>query len=236
VDGASAPIAVENPNLLLIDADSLLQLLIAEKVRLLHSIKKRYRIQSAIVEAVEAEIRKSKKFRSHYTKELQKAIDNGTTAILDSRTLPAYVATSPDAVFDAIQTNGFKNEQRGLDYGEAYTFAAGVALSVPVVTNDMSAIKTAQIRGIALPKFLLRTYDLFVLCHQFGELSENDCDEIRKLLANKNESLPGAFTKTSYSKGIPNFYPRLHDGSKPSLGAATAIAPLDVRLTLVPHC
>jgi hypothetical protein len=235
VSSGVIPSAAKNPDLLLIDADSLLQLLIADKVRLLHSVKKRFRIQPAIVEAVEAEVRKSKKFRAQFTKELQKAIDNGTILVLDSRTLPAYVATSPDAVFDAIQTNGFNNEQRGLDYGEAYTFAAAVALSAPVMTNDMQAIHTAQNRGIQLPSHLLRTYDLIVLSHQIDELTEKDCDDVRQLFDSKNEPLPAAFKKTSYAKGLSNFYPRLHDGSKKPLGAVAALTVFDIRLTITPH-
>ena len=232
---ASLPLGAKNPDLILIDTDSLLQLLIADQVRLLHSIKKRFNIQPAIVEAVEAEVRKSKKFRSQFTKELQKALDNGTIVVLDTRTLPAYVTTSPDAVFNMIQTNGFSNGRLGLDYGEAYSFAAGVALGIPMVTNDMNAVRTAQKRGIQLPTNLLRTYDLIVLCHQFGELTEHDCDEIRKTLVGKNEFVPAAFEKTSYGKGLTSFYPRIHDGSKSALGAPVAVHQLDVRITINPR-
>jgi hypothetical protein len=225
----------KNPDLVLLDTDSLLQLLIAGEMRLLRFLKKRFRIQPVIVEAVEAEVRKSKKFRSQFPKELQKALDNETIFVLDSRTMPAFVSTSPAAVFNAIQTNGFEYEQRGLDYGEAYTFAAGVALGCPVISNDMSAIRTAQQRNIALPRHLLRTFDLVVLHHQIGELTEKDCDGIRQTLAGKNEFLPAAFSGTSFSKGLPHFYPRLHDSSKAAVGSPVALSQLDVRVTIVEH-
>ena len=233
--GDIQPPARKNPDLLLIDTDSLLQLLIAEQMRLLRFLKKKFRIQSAIVEAVEAEVRKSKKFRAQFTKELQKAIESETVVVIDPRTIPAFVSTGPAAVFDAIQTNGLDYEQRGLDYGEAYTFAAGVALDVPVVSNDLNAILTAKKRGIKLPQHLFRTYDLFVLCHQSGELTVDDCDGIRKTLIEKNEFVPVAFEKTSFAKGIDNFYPRILDSSKQALGSTVQFHELDVRLTIVPY-
>ena len=232
--GAFSPVQ-KNPDLLLVDTDSLLQLLIAGEMRLLRFLKKRFRIQPAVVEAVEAEVRKSKKFRAQFTKELQKAIDNETVLVIDSRTIPAFVSRSPAAVFDAIQTNGLDYEQRGLDYGEAYTFAAGVALDVPVISNDMNAILTAQRRGIRLPRYLLRTYDLIVLSHQIGDLTAGDCDAIRQTLLQRNEFVPAAFERSSFVNGLGKFYPRLLDSSKQSIGSGVQLTEFDVCLTIAPH-
>jgi hypothetical protein len=232
-DGA-LPSVQNNPSLLLIDTDSLLQLLIADQMRLLHFVKRRFRIQPAIVEAVEAEVRKSKKFRAQFTKELQKAIDNHAVEVIDSRTMPAFVNTDPHAVFNSIQTTGFDYGQRGLDYGEAYTFAAGVILNAPVISNDHNAVLTAQNRRIPLPTYIFRTYDLIVLCHQTEQLSTKECEDIRQALAKRNEYVPVAFQHTSFVKGLQNFYPRLLDGSKVSIASNVPITKLDVRLTIVP--
>ncbi len=77
-----------NPNLLLLDADALLQIFISGQILLLRFLKRAFQIQPAITEAVEAEIRRSKKFRTRFTHDLQKALDSETLVVLDARTLP----------------------------------------------------------------------------------------------------------------------------------------------------
>jgi hypothetical protein len=146
-----------------------------------------------------------------------------------------FVATSPAAIYDAIQTNGLAFEQRGLDYGEAYTFAAGLAFEAPVISNDISAIRTARRRSIPLPPYVVRTYDLIVLCHQTGDLTEQECDGIRQALAGKNEFVPAAFAQASFVEGLRKFYPRLHDSSKAAVGSDVPLLEFDVRLTILPR-
>src|SRR5207248_1599855 len=118
------------------------------------------------------------------------ALDNSSLVVLDTRTLPAFISKSSGAIFNAIQTSGFQNEQDGLDYGEAYTFAAGVILDVPVISNDRNAILVARAKRIPLPRQIIRMYDLIVLCQQCGELTVKDCDEIRTTLNSKGEFIP----------------------------------------------
>jgi hypothetical protein len=222
-----------NPPLLITDADALLQLLIADQVRLLGFMRRTFNMQPAVTEAVEMEIRKSRKFRARFTKALDEALDRQTLVVLDPRTLPAYVTTDPNAVYDSIQTVGARYERSGLDYGEAYTFAAGVVLQVPVVSNDITAIEVAQKKGLQLPSLVARVFDLIVLGHQAGHLGLKDCDEVRKALAREAEFLPASFRKRSFEGGLTTFYPRLQDGSNAPVGAVSASSILDKRFVLV---
>lgn len=208
----------DNPSIILFDTDALLQVLLAQQMALLHALKRAYRVQPAIVEAVEMEVRKSKKFRARFTKELQKAIDSETIVVLDTRTLPAFISTDAAAMHDTIQTKGFQYN-RVLDYGEAYTFAAAVVLNVPAVSNDITALRAGSKAQLNLPKIVLRAFDFFVFCHQSDLCTAGDCDRIRQSLATEREWIPAAFQNTSYEKGLPHFYARLLDGTKAGVGA-----------------
>ncbi len=226
------PLQSSNPSLLLVDADVLLQLLIAEQLRLLGYLKREFGVQPAIAEAVEMEIRKSTKFRSRFTGVLEKALDSQTIITIDTRTLPAFVSTNPAAVYDSIQSVGLKYERSGLDYGEAYTFAAGVVLNAPVLSNDSSAIRTAQRKGLKLPFLVARVFDLVVLCRQCDYLDDHGCDDIRKALASEGEFIPAAFHHRSFKDGIIEFYSRIIDAALPLLGCEQPQSELDIRLKL----
>jgi len=214
----------------LIDSDALLQFLIAEEMRQLHALKHSFNIQPAIVEAVEVEIRKSRKFPK-FNKHLQKAIDSETIMILDARTLPRFITIDANATYNAIETRGFQYAKI-LDYGEAYTFAAGVVLRTPVLSHDITAIKAASRAGLDLPEHILRAFDLFVLYNQCGLMSESECDAARKILVAANEWVPTAFQRASYIDGLNSFFARMLEGSRGAVGFAYPQNDLDIRLIL----
>jgi rRNA-processing protein FCF1 len=78
-----------NPSLVIIDTDALVQLLLVNEITPLRELKRRYKIQPAIVEAVDFEIRSpGKSLRKHISviePRLQKALGNGTILLLDGR-------------------------------------------------------------------------------------------------------------------------------------------------------
>lgn len=221
-----------NPVLILIDTDSLLQVLIAEETRLLRFVKRTYRIQPAITEAVEVETRGKLRVRARFQKDLDKILSEESLVVLDTRTLPAYVTTDAHAVYNSMQAVGFDYARNGLDYGEAYTYAAAIVLKAPVISNDLNAVKTARKKALQLPISIARTFDLVALCHQGGYLQERDCDAIRQVLFREREFLPAAFQHSSFAKGLDHFYLRFVDCSTAITGASDPITELDVRIVL----
>jgi predicted nucleic acid-binding protein len=195
-------------------------------------IKRLFNIQAVIAEAVEVEIRKSRKFNQQFTKPLQKAIDAEALVVIEPRTLPAFVAIDAYAVYSSIQTLGARYSHSGLDYGEAYTYATALVLDAPVVSNDRNAIATAQRRNLQMPTLVARFYDIVVLCRQTEQITNDDCNEIRKRLAAKSEFIPTTFRNRSFEDGLPGFYARLIDGSIASIGAVNPLDVGDVRIVL----
>lgn len=222
-----------NPSLLLIDADALLQFLIAGEMRQFRAIKQSFDIQPAIVEAVEMEIRKSKKFRAKFTKDLQKAIDSETLLVLDTRSLWRFVEVDANTIYDALQTRGFQYA-RVLDYGEAYTFAAAVVLRAPVISNDINAIRAAARAKLDLPTYLFRAFDVLILCNHSGLMSDSECDATRKSLIAANEWVPASFQHASFCDGLNRFYPRMLVLAKTPVGVEEPQNDLDVRIFVKP--
>ncbi len=229
--GSAAATANQNPIAIVFDTDALLQLLIADQMALLHAFKKRVQIQPGIVEAVEVEIRKSRKFQGRFTKELQKAIDSKTLLVLDVPALSSFAPVDARATYETIQSRGFELNAV-LDYGEAYTYAAGVVLKSPVVSNDIRAVRAGKNAGLDLPEHILRLFDFIVLCHHIDEINSDRCDEVRKTLADKKEWIPLAFQHSSFQDGLGSFYPRLLQRSRTPVGAVTPKSELDVRLDI----
>jgi hypothetical protein len=207
-------------------------LLIVGEIRLLVWLSRTFGVPVAITEAVEVEIRKSRKFRSRFTKDFDKALETGAIRIIDVATLSHLVSTDPNAVYDSIQTAGSRLEHSGLDYGEAYTFAAGIVLNAPVVSNDASAIRTAKKKALQLPTLIARVFDILVLCHQCNYLSAKDCDGIRKTLVSEKEFVPVAFLHASFQDGLASFFARIVNAEVSVLGSTSAAGVLDVRLVL----
>jgi hypothetical protein len=57
---------------------------------------------------------------------------------------------------------------------------------------------------------------------QVGQLTESECDQVRKSLVIAKEFVPAAFRKASFSDGLVNFRPRLMDGTKALVGVPSS--------------
>ena len=236
LDGRPLPLAQAappNPPLIIIDTDVLVQLLLANEFRPLRDLKRLYKIQPAIVEAVEMETRTpGRSLRRHMASlepRLQKALGNGTLLLLDGRSLPAVVGAGAHAVDTEISITGTRYHNVA-DYGEAYSHAAAAILNVPLVSQDMTAIHALERAGERISTHVFRTFDLYAFSHQCGTLSHADCDGVRQTLHSCQEWLPEAFLHRSFEDGLSLFYPRLLDRDLGPVGSAVQLELYDRRL------
>lgn len=207
-----------NPNLLLFDGDALSQFLVAKEYLPFRALKKTYGIQCSIVEAVDYELRQSRKFFESIKEVYEKFLKTELLVILDDRTYPAYVS-SPQAVSTAVALLGTRYHLK-VDYGEAYTHAASVTLNVPVVSHDRRALGVMDKAGFVYRSPMLTAFDVVVLAYQAGAMSESECDGFRKVIASKtNEYIPPQFKNASFQDGLPKFSPRLVCSKSAKVGA-----------------
>lgn len=227
-----------NPTLLVCDTDALAQILIAGNVSVLRDLKKVYRVQPSIVEAVEFELRcpqsrTLRRLQAKYEPALEKALGNGTIQIADERSLPAYVGAAANAVWTEIAIRATAWAFR-VQRGEAYSHSLALSLRLPILTHDKSAVRTLQTSGETLTRPLLRAFDLYALGFQRESMTESDCEQCRKILEHEKEFLPDAFRHRSFIDGLPYFYPRLQCASVAAVGHPTPLEIDDVRLVLTP--
>ena len=224
--------AQPNPEFFLFDTDALIQIFLPEQVDTLKTLKRRFGIQPSVVEAVEVEMmRGAKPKKAKCRPAFRKALDGGLIQLLDAQSIGSFTTNDARATYESIQLRGLQNSA-SLDYGEAYTHAAATVLNLPVVSNDISAVATALKNNIALGRPLLRVYDLFVLRHQIGELSANDCDAIRQALVAEGDGPHPSFRNSSFASGLSNFYARVVDVAVAIVGAANPIEPADQRISI----
>jgi hypothetical protein len=205
-----------NPRLLVCDTDALIQIFIADQGELLKKARRLYGIQPAIPESVEDELtRLSQPKRALFADKAKKALDNQALIVLDERSIGAFTSNDRHSTYNSVQILGQKNSLK-IGPGEAYVHAAGLVLRAPALSNDAKAVNDADRLGIQIAPYVLRAYDLFVLFHQIGELSDSDCDEVRKKLAEaKEDAVPAAFKNRKFADGLPHFCQRLVDGDLP---------------------
>jgi hypothetical protein len=224
----------DNPKLVILDTSVLLQAIATDQLGIFRRIRTDFGIQAAIVRAVESEtsyhLENVPKFRGRQ-EQLKKAIGNGALAIVDHDLLVPLVGSGADSWLRQIEAEG-ERLYSIVDRGEAFSHAASSALSVPIATNDTSAVYRL-IRGKEnVPRPIIRFWDLIVLCYQIEMLTEGDCDKIRQALDKIGERLPPCFTKRSFRDGLTDFYARLADSERYPVGAAEPQERLDERLLL----
>ena len=208
-------------SLLLLDADVTLQLFIARAAHsVLTPIRKRYGIQAIIVPEVEVEVASHKKFGTTIGPLLAKARASGLIKVLDAKSYADLLRGNAGleaarVPYDDVQALGRRYNYR-VDRGEAYTHATGVLLGQPAASNDMSALRTLNLAGEALPVPVLRTFDLVVFANQVSAITDDECDEIRKRLLAIREYLPKNWAHASFVDGLRDFVPRLVDSRLPS--------------------
>ena len=221
------------PRLLVCDTDALIQIFIAQQGELLKKLKRIYGIQPVITESVEDELfRPRQRKASHFQAKAQKALDNQALIILDERSIGAFTSNDRHTTYNSIQLIGQKNNV-AIGRGEAFSHAAGVVLRAPVLSNDTRAVEIADRRDLQVAENVLRAYDLFVLFHQIGQLTEDGCDEIRQLLTAAQETPPYAFRNRKFKDGLPYFCPRVVDGDFPKLATGQPTELPDQRCLIV---
>lgn len=202
-----------NPELLLCDSDVLVQLFLADELRPLIELKRLYGIQPAAVLEVDLELRWMKKHKDRFVPQLDKALRSETLKKLDPALFQSLLSRAVPgtswAGFQALGAQYYGYVQKG----EAYTHAAGITLSLPVASNDFSAIQTLQAQMLTLPVPIIRSFDLLVFSYGAGILDLKDCDAVRKELLRCGEGLPKAFKSSSFEDGMRSFSCRLLDGS-----------------------
>jgi hypothetical protein len=238
VSGDGASTTPSNPLLLICDTDAAAQILLAGNVSALRELKRVYRIQPAIVEAVDFELRSPqglslKKLMPKYEAALEKALGNGTIQVLDERSLPAFVGATAHAVWTEVAIRATRWAMR-VQRGEAYSHSMALSLRLPMVTHDISAITILEKDGETLSTPLLRVFDLYAFGVQCGCMNDSDCDACRQVLYREQEFIPKAFKDRSFKAGLEYFYPRLQCTHHDPVGHPTPIDPHDVRLAITP--
>ncbi len=213
-----------NPALLLCDSDALAQLFIANEIRPLRHLQEAYGIQPTIVQEVDLELRWLRKHKSRFVPQLDKALKSSVLKVLEPPLFQSLLSTAPvGASWAGFQSLGAQYEGH-IHRGEAYTFAAGVTLNLPALSNDFNAIKTLEANLLPLPTPVLRSFDLLALCLKNGHLQLKECEAVRSELMRNGEGLPKAFMHASFEDGLKHFAPRLHDGAGSSAGGTTTFS------------
>lgn len=208
-----------NPQSLLCDSDVLTQLFLGNEIRPLKELKAKYGIQPLIVQEVETELRWMKKFKDKFVPQLDKALKSTTLKVLDQPEFHSHLGTAPvGASWTGFQALGAQY-QGYVGAGEAYTFAAGVTLGLPALSNDRSAIRVLEGKMLSVPTPVLRTFDLLAFCFHNGILEVKACESVRSELLKQLEGLPAAFKNVSFENGVKFFNTRLEDGAPRILAA-----------------
>lgn len=204
------------PAFIFCDADAIFQFLLVGEIRPFRVLRSSYSIQPLIVPEVEIELRSHKRLSSRIAPELKRALQNNLLQVLDKSILETHYGRAPSApmaataVLNQIKTLG-KQYEKHIDFGEAYTHAAAIAMGVPSMSNDVSALKVLVNVGQTVPATVLRSFDLISLCCQVGAMSEHDCDQFRAALVREKEHVPSCFQHQSFGNGLSDFEPRICD-------------------------
>jgi hypothetical protein len=219
-----------NPALLLCDSDALTQFFLADEIRPFRHLKNSYGIQPAVVQEVDIEMRWLGRYRDRFVVQMDKALRSDVLRILDPVYFQSLLSTAPvGASWPAFQSLGAQYEGH-VGPGEAYTFAAGVTLSMPALSNDFSAIKTLEANLMTLPTPVLRSFDLLTFCFKTGLLDLKACEAVRtELLKNREGLAPRVFMHASFEDGAKKFVPRLQEGPSAILASVSSYStPLTV--------
>lgn len=219
---------MSNPALLLCDSDALTQFFLANEIRPLKELKARYGIQPTIVQEVDNELRWMRRFRDRFVPQLDKALRSAVLTTLGPAEFQSLLGTAPvGSSWASFQALGAQY-QGYVGSGEAYTFAAGVTLGLPAMSNDRSAIRVLEGKMLTLPVPILRSFDLLGFCFRSGILPLKACESVRTELLKHSEGLPLAFKSASFENGLSQFSVRLEEGDP---NTASPLA--DYRSTLV---
>ncbi len=214
------------PAFLPCDTDAVIQFLLTKQVKPLQVLRNRYGIQPIVVPEVDIELRSNRRFARRISPDLNKAIAHNLLCVLDRRVLEQHYgggsagAMAATAALSSIASTGLIYSGPA-DFGEAYTHAAAITLQVPALSHDRRALDALIGAGLPVPSTVLRAFDLLALAYQVSQLSANECDQFRASLVGENEYIPACFKNRSFVDGLPNFCPRLVDGTAPRVGSTS---------------
>jgi hypothetical protein len=158
---------------------------------------------------VEVEVRSNRKFGTIVKPPLEKALKTKALRLLGSADLEALSASSTSPVYLP------DIREIGRDYallvgpGEAFSHAAGLLLSSPVVSNDLNAIRTLEANGKTLPPTILRSHDLFGFLRAEAQVDTHTAGRLLKILKSNREWVPRCFEHASFEDGSRHFNCRL---------------------------
>jgi hypothetical protein len=213
----------ENPAFIICDSSALLQLLVSGNILSLQKLKSEYGIQPLVTEAVEAELGRVLKYRFPGSAgTFRKALSHRTVALLDESVLAAGGYRSGDSLIDRIGELALQYEVR-IHRGEAHTHAAANVLAVPTLSQDIDALFKLVEAGVHIQRPILRAFDILIFCCQSGALSLADCNKARRDLLQVGETIVRCFANCSIEDGLRNFYMRIVDETRETLGAPTPV-------------
>jgi hypothetical protein len=231
----SNPGRPQRPRLLICDTDVVLQLIIADAIPCLFALKRQYAIQPMVVDRVQHELDRhaETKFR-FYGGKIRKALRTILEPLArSSLARVSFEETAIPALLNQIELEAAKLSMV-TDLGEAYSHAAANALNGLIASNDSRAISDLRNRGYATVVPVLRACDIIVFGLQVGAFAIESCEQARKQWIEREEYLPACFQNKSFAGGLPAFYQRLADSTKPLRGLADASSPNDVRVLIDP--
>jgi hypothetical protein len=212
------------------DSSALLQLILAEEMQTLRTIKSDYGIQCVMTEAVNSELRR--RLENRFPEKvgvLKKAVASSTIVTLSETALSTAGYRSAPALLDQIEQLGREYAIR-VDRGEAYTHAASNVLAVPSLSQDLEALWRLIGAGIHVQRPILRAFDIVIFGLQVGILSDDDCKQVRKDLLRNQQGILPCFKNCAVRDGLPSFYQRLCDADLNPVGAPAPIEKFDDRI------
>src|SRR5690242_5714582 len=139
-----------SPPLLICDSDALVQLFICQELRPLKLLRKAHNIQPAITMEVDTELRWLGKYKNRFVGPLEKTLKDSLLVHLDQRLFQSMLSdASPGTSWPSFQNLGGQYAKH-VGRGEAFTFAAGVTLGLPALSNDFRAIQVLDGLGLSL--------------------------------------------------------------------------------------
>lgn len=187
-----------NPSHLLVDSDSLIQILMARERAVLAALRQRAHVMPAVVPEVEREVRNHQKFRQRFEPEFLRTVKAGNLVVLE-RAEVRRILSARGIPSEALDGQLQEIEDRAIDYnvhvdeGEAYTHAMAAGLGLPVMSHDWKAVTLLRGIGKLVGHPTLRLFDILVFAFERGWVTEDDCEKARKILKANGEYVPGNF-------------------------------------------
>ena len=176
-----------NPSHLLVDTDSLIQILLARHRGVLGKLRESCGTRAAVVPEVEREVRNHRKFRQQFEPEFLRAVDAKQLCVLERPELKRLLSER-GVQGGAVEAELATLFERCIDYnqhvdeGEAYTHAVATSLALPVMSHDRKALDLLMALGKAVGSPTLRFFDILTFALHCDWIEETKFEKTRKYL------------------------------------------------------